>query len=309
MSDTATATNSQDPPVATEPAEVESTSESTPEVTPEPETPLAQDLSFLSELEEELEDIDPPQEPVQEPEPTSVVEPTPAEPKEPEGEITPPVEATPSTAAEPVQPPAEPVVEPPATVEPVPQLTQEQLTEQYTKWRTETEGLLATQNYAIDEQMAEDLNENMGEVIPKLMAKVHLSAVTAAIGHMMTTLPQAVEKALQVREANKTSEDTFYNTWPQLDRVKHHETIVRLGMAYRHVDPNASLETFVKNVGAQAMVALKIPTEAPAVVPQAPAPAPFQPAAASPPVGGPAVKENVFSQLDREFDEEDADMA
>ena len=79
-------------------------------------------------------------------------------------------------------------------------------------------------------------------------------------------------------------------------------------MAYRHVDPNASLETFVKNVGAQAMIALKIPMEPSVVAPVAAAPAPFQPAVARPPVGGPVAKENVFTQLDREFDEEDADM-
>ena len=56
------------------------------------------------------------------------------------------------------------------------------------------------------------------------------------------------------------------------------------------------------------MIALKIPMEA-IEAPVAPTPAaPFQPAVASPPAGGPVVQENVFSQLTKEFDEEEDNL-
>ncbi len=300
MSDTA---------AASEPTEVED-APAVPEtdITPEPEAlPGVQNLGFLTESEGEL-DADLPEEPVSEPEPTPVAEPTPEEPEPPVGEPVPPVEAEPPAAAEPVQPPVAPVVEPPAPAAPTPQLSQDQLAGYYQQWRGEAEELLATQHYALNEQAAEDLNDNAGEAIPRLMSKVYMDAVTASIGHVMSVLPQAVETALQVRDLTRTNEDAFYGAWPQLDKGQHHDAIVRLGMAYRQVDPNASLETFINNVGAQAIIALKIPMEAAPVEPVIAPVAPFQPAAASPPVATSAQKENPFSALSREMEEEELDL-
>lgn len=300
MSDTAATPAEPTEPVVTEtPA---------PAAPAEPEVQdQEQDLDFLTELEGEL-DEDLPEEPAPEPEPTPAAEPTPEELKAPEGEPAPKVEVEPPTAAEPTQPPTEPIVEPTAPTEPALQLTQEQLAKHYVQWRAQSEELLATQHYAIDEKQLDAFNEDPTKFISGLSAKVYMDSVTAAIGHVMNVLPQAVEVALQVRDLTKTNEDAFYTMWPQLKRAEHHDTVVRLGMAYRQIAPNAPAETFFRDVGAQALIALKIPMEATSEVPLAAPVAPFQPAVAIPPTGGPVNEKNPFTQLANEFEEEDADF-
>ncbi len=253
--------------------------------------------------------------PVKGQEPAPVTEPTPT----PAPVVaTPPVTPTPGEPVAPA-PAAEPTpTEAPATVE--------QLRANYDQYRKDAEDVLATQHYALTEEQTAELAtdpEALGKLIPRLAARVYMDAVTGTLGQVLQHLPQAVEQALQTRNVASSSEEKFFEMWPQLKDPTHRDTIGQLGVAYRQVHPLATPEEFTKNVGAQAMLALQLMPGAPVAPPTTngsgvpvvaaaptvtPTPAPaFAPAGGSPPSTGKLPKTNPYSDLAEEFAIEDAE--
>lgn len=236
-----------------------------------------------------------------------------------------PAPATPAVAVEPApQAPVAPTVEPqpspePTVVEPAPQYTPEQVLDQYRTWRTGTINTLAEGHYAMTEEVVEQLDANPREVIPQLLAGVYMDAVTDARNQMIRELPGLMEGALTARDANAEGERGFYKVWPQLDTPEHKPLVLRMAGIYRQINPTTDLETMTREVGAQVMVALRmpfdpnapvVPTPAAAVVAPAVAVAPaFVPAAASSPraVGGIPAESNPFAVLAEEDLAEDSD--
>ena len=252
--------------------------------------------------------------PVQGQEPAPVTEPTPT----PAPVVaTPPVTPTPGEPAAPA-----PAAEPTPTDAP---LTVEQLRTNYDQYRRDAEDVLATQHYALTEEQSAELAtdpEALGKLVPRIAARVYMDAVTGTLGQVLQHLPQAVEQALQTRNVASSSEEKFFEMWPQLKDPIHRDTIGQLGVAYRQVHPLATPEEFTKNVGAQAMLALQlmpgasaappatngsgVPVVAAAPVTPPPAPA-FTPAGGSPPSTGKLPKANPYSDLAEEFAREDAE--
>ncbi len=190
----------------------------------------------------------------------------------------------------------------------VKELTDVELGERYGKWRGETEDILA-EKYALTDEMAEELEVDAGKAIPRLMAKVYVDAVSATVGHIVANMPQLLETALAGRERNSTAETEFFEVWPQLVGSEHSEILSRFGVSYRTLHPDATKEQFIRDVGAQAMVALRIPVEAKAPVAEAEAAvAPFVPAAASAPAGLKRTPANPFTALSDSFDDEELDL-
>ncbi len=219
---------------------------------------------------------------------------------------------------EPVQPAAEtPPAEPPAEVKPA--LTAEEQTEGYKEWRGKTEETLASTHYALSEEEVRelDITPEFGKMISTHSARVYMDAVTGAIGHILASMPQLLEAALVTRDATAKGEAAFYAAWPQLNSAEHGVSISRIGHSYRSLNPKVDTETFIRDVGAQAIIALRIPTEAPTVpgtppasvvepvVPETPV-QPFKPAGSATPGGGREAPESGYSALTREFDEEEA---
>lgn len=229
--------------------------------------------------------------------------PTPEPSLEGTPQAEPPVETPAST---PPEAGTEPSPQPQAT-EPVE--TPEELQARYHAWRTASEEQLA-EHYAISEDMAAELNDDPDSAIPKIAARVYLDAFTNSVAHMQRMLPSMLEQALAARDANTQYEEQFFTQWPALR--EHTDVVTRLGDSYRQMYPGATPEEFMRDVGAQAMVALRLPTEpippAPAAEP-APTPAPHRPAASSPPASAPVrAPSNPFEALDQEFDTEDLDV-
>lgn len=226
----------------------------------------------------------------------------------------PATEAPPETQPAKVETPPEQV--PPETPPEVPpvaaELTPKQLEERYASWRSDTEGVLANQ-YALTEEMAEELDTDAGKAIPRLMARVYVDAVTATVGHIVSNMPALLEVALAKRSNNEGAEAAFFEAWPQLNAAEHKETVSRFGVSYRQLYPTATREQFIRDVGAQSMVALRIPVEpAPAAEPEAEpiavAVAPFRPAASTAPGGGTQPPKNPFTAISDTFEDEELDL-
>ena len=305
----------------------------TPKVeTPPADTPpetadgAAKPQSFDEFLTDEGDDLDMPEGVVPPPSPpegqeppkgTEPPKPEEAPPKEPE---VPPAEPKPAEAAPtptpvapaPEQPP--PVVPAAAPVEqpPAPTLTMEEVRENYQKTRVDMEASVATTVYNLSEEQVQRLDDGDSQLIPELMAKVYLDAVTGAVAHIITHLPTMIESHMNGRSKDAELEDKFYAFWPTINRDEHRETVQRFGLAYRQLYPDAPLDQFIRDVGAQVIVANKIPpVEAPAG--DAPPPAEpvvpaFQPARPGGGGGAPAAPVNVFDALATEMATEELDI-
>lgn len=326
---TTTPTTEATPEVAPKatPAEV------TPEVPPETEVsgdaPVAGDaaqLDFLTEPVTEDLDLDVPKEVPAEGEPAEgekpaepAAEPTPGE-VAPEG-VKPPVE-DPAAAPAPTEPapeaPQPAPAEQPQPEAPVPMMTPEEVNAKYQEVRSNAIEALSKSYYRLDEDTVEKLRDgDPQEIVPQLLSKVYFDAVTMALGQMHQQLPAAIARHMQAQQTYDGYETAFFEVWPQLVKADH-ATISRLAQAHRVANPNATPEAAIREVGAQAMLALGISlegqtppaSEVPPVVP-APAAVPFSPAQGGP--AGVVAQRPVpaFTALDKELfedpDELDAD--
>lgn len=223
-------------------------------------------------LADEADDLDldpepaPPETPPEGQVPPTEGEQPPAEAPPSEGEQPPAPDATkpaetppPAEAPPPEQAPTPPPEEAAPAEAPEPAPTMEQLREQYQANRAGLEKTVATGHYGLNEEQVNRLDDGDPQIIPELMAKVYMDALTGSVAHMITHLPHMMESMIESRDTNATNEKSFFDAWPQLNAAAHGETIGTLGAAYRSVNPTASAEDFIRNVGASALVALGIP--------------------------------------------------
>lgn len=198
----------------------------------------------------------------------------------------------------------EPAEEPPAEEPPQPEPTQEELQQQL----VDLEEKLVS-HYQLSDEHAELMQTEPEKVIPQLAAKMAMDLQQAFSHQLHTLLPQMVAQTIQRQQAASEGEQSFYSQWPALK--DYQETVLRLGQAYRQLNPTASREQFIREVGAQAMLAHKIPFNMETgemiveeeIQDTIPAPhTPPTPSAVQPP---PRENNNPFAKLAEEFIEED----
>jgi len=251
--------------------------------------------------------------------PEAAPAPPPAEPKPTEvpPAAAPPAEAVPAPTppAAPVAAPAEPAPPSPALpAEPTPP-TMDEVRATYQENRKALETQIATNVYNLSEEQVQRLDDGDATIIPELAARVYMDAVTGSVAHMITYLPQMIQEVLAGRDAHQEWTDKFYTANPSLDKAAHGAVVDRLGASYRSMYPQASPEEFIRDVGAQAMVAMKVlpgnGQDAPTPVVQAPVPKtpPFSPASAggggAPAASGP---QNPFDALAESMESEELNV-
>lgn len=199
-------------------------------------------------------------------------------------------------------------VQQPAPVEAPAQPSDADITKVWNDWRGETETLLAQHHYRLTEEEMALMDTSPQEVIPKMMSKVYLDAVSASLTQFLTYLPRMVRQVNEQDKVNQEAEDSFFGRWEQLK--PHKEAVMKIGQVYRQMNPAASAEQFINEVGAAAMVSLRLdPTGSkPAATPAAPAA--FVPAAQTPQGGVAAPKKpiNPYTALNEEFDRWDEEL-
>ena len=211
--------------------------------------------------------------------------------------------------AEPPTPEQRPAVTPEAEAAAAPKLSAEEVAAEYRAWRGGVESDLAAKHFVINDELAEELDNDPRTAIPKMMSRVYMDAVISAIGHIQANMPALVDSALRTRDATDASEANFFKAWPGLNGSEHREVINRLGTAYRQMYPNATEPEFIRDVGAQAMIALKVPMGEPEAPQASETPtAPFKPAGQSAPRTGAPASMNPFDKLDQDFAEEELDL-
>jgi hypothetical protein len=185
-------------------------------------------------------------------------------------------------------------------------LTEEEAGKLYGEWRSTTEALIAEHHYRLTEKDVAEFNENPAVFIPKAMSRVYMDSISAAFQQFTQYLPRMVDQVMTARQVRESRENAFFSKWPDLK--PHRDAVLRLGAAYRQSNPQATLDDFINEVGAQAMVALRInpQQQQQQQTPASKEPSTFKPATSSGTPTPPKPKSsNPFEQLTQDFSFED----
>lgn len=117
------------------------------------------------------------------------------------------------------------------------------------------------QQFQLTEDEADDLVTDPNKVLPKMMAKVYLDLFTSVMQGMQQQLPNMITNVVKSTEQGNLKRNAFYDAWPQLNKAEHVETVERIGGAYMQMNPKATQEDFIKEVGAQVWVARRLPLD------------------------------------------------
>ncbi len=209
-------------------------------------------------------------------------------------------EAT-TTVEEPTQ--EEPVVEQPTTEPPI---DPAKVQADYQKWRGDAEELLATHHYALTEEQAEEYDSSPGTAIPKLAARLHMEVMQQSVAMIAGLLPKIMANVNQAQTVESQREAAFFAEWPEL--TPHRDQVVRHGAVYFQMNPQATFEEFMRDVGAQVAVSQKVDLSgrqtAAVETPRTSAHKPLS-ARGGPGASGPGKKLGTFEQLDAEAEAEE----
>lgn len=181
--------------------------------------------------------------------PASEEEPlTPAEPAAAEESAEPEKPAEPAAPAEPEAPAGE--------------LTEEQAQAQaqqaLQEWRTSLQAA-----YAVPDEMVEQLRVEPEKALPLLAATLHENIFNGVVGFMnnffQNQLPGMLQNMTTQQETQRTGTQKFYEAYPELQ--EHHQLVNAVAKDWMGRNPQATLDDFIKNVGAAAWVQAGLPLD------------------------------------------------
>ena len=117
---------------------------------------------------------------------------------------------------------------------------------------------LAT-NYNMTEKDVEEYETDPGKVISRVAARVHLDVMQSMMQTIQEFVPPLVHIATEARNRNASYEKKFFDTFPELNIKDHGAAVIQYAKANRAANPGLSAEELINTVGAQLLVALKIP--------------------------------------------------
>lgn len=240
----------------------------------------------------------------------SEADPPPAPAAQPAQTQTPPQPAV--TAPPPSQQttPPQPAPQPEATAQPTPQQPADGPEAFLSQVNANREALIDSMakspQFQLSEAEAAAFEEDPIGFLPRYTAKMFMTTYTAAVSKALEMVPHLVQRHLDATKANTSAEDTFYGAWKQIDRVKHADTVNRFALAYRQLNPQATQEQLIQDVGTMVVTRLGLGAAPANGAPPARTlqPPPFRPAGGAP-RGQPAqVVEDIFSGLGQDFEED-----
>lgn len=215
--------------------------------------------------------------------PPPATPPAPEPPKAPEPKpAVPPAAASPSPTEAPPQPaspaaaPAQPPLDPsdPASLATHLQENEAAMIDH-----------VAKAYFQITPQEMEELETNVGEAIPKLLAKTFVKMQGNMLQQMSRLVPGMVQRTSEAIQRNVENEARFFTKWPQLKpqdpqkAAEYAQTMRTMAVTYRQMYPQATLEKMIDDLGPLVMMRVGVnPTQVVAAPPAPPKPQPFVPA-------------------------------
>ena len=209
------------------------------------------------------------------------------------------------TPAVPATPAAPAAAAPAAPVAQAPVETQVAIPQEPAQLRERYMGELE-RYYAPKDEEARALMLEPEKVVPKMFARLHVDILDSVIQGIGKELPGLVQTTVNRMVGEAKASRSFYEKWPQLAKTEYSPTVQRLMAVYRDKFPQASLEQMTTDVGAAAMVGLKLPLpgmSAPASMPATPHVTPINPGGGTGTPGGRIVNE--YERMNSDWDTEE----
>lgn len=124
--------------------------------------------------------------------------------------------------------------------------------------------------FALSPEEITGLEENAVAVIPKLLARTYFQAQRSMLTTLQRALPAMLGNHLTQKQKHDTNENTFYDKWKDsgIDRAQHGALVTRLAAMYRQMNPKATFDQMVSDLGPMVVMAAKIQPPAPAPQPR-----------------------------------------
>lgn len=275
--------------------------------TPTPD-PTEEDFAALSALDLEAEVS----EPVESSAPPTPKEPAPpVAPAEPPAPTAPPEEVKVETPEAPAPGPPAETPQPAAVPQPVtaptaPTTPAAPTREEFVQRRQALLGEIAGR-YAVSDEDAERYALEPHKVLPELAARVMLDAFDASIATISSMLPQMINEMVTRQSATTEVSKAFFKQWPQLAKAEYAPHVQKAAALYRQMNPKATAQKALTDVGVLACTSLGIPLTAETPKPAPTKSVPFVPsgAGAVPPAAPVSPNDvNLFERLSTLADED-----
>lgn len=153
----------------------------------------------------------------------------------------------------------------------------------------------AKNTFQLTKEDMEGLESDIVGTVPKLFAKAFMQTQKSMMTHLQRMIPQMMGRQIDAVRQNAQKEAKFFQRWPQLKQSEHGDLVRRLAVTYRQMNPAATFDSMVEELGPIALMAARLPLQpagqGAAPSPMAPAPTngvrPPQPSPFVPAVGGP----------------------
>lgn len=167
--------------------------------------------------------------------------------------------ATPQPGAAPAPAAAAPATGPASEADPL---------KAYQTWRDKSKSTLAETSFKLSEEDAQALQDEPEKVLPRLAAEVYMTTLENVTVAVQQAIPAMIENVLTFRTEVQKKTDEFFGAWPNLK--DHHAKAMEIGKQWRALNPTASVEDFIKNVGPLAHQMLGVPLHTVQAAPPAP---------------------------------------
>lgn len=218
-------------------------SDNTPAV--EDSTSDAPSDPMWADLADEVDEVAPDVEPaVSEPQ---QAQPQPQTPQTPQTQQP---DALTQQAAEPGQPPVQPAQAPEAQAPQVdPQVAETARKAAETAYMQQLEKM-----YSFDDDTAVRLQTEPEKVLPTLAARLHMDVMRTVMAQVQGILPQTIAQQTTHAKRVAEAENMFFSKWPDLK--SHADKVLQIGAMYRQVNPKASAEDAIAQIGQMTYAAL-----------------------------------------------------
>lgn len=120
--------------------------------------------------------------------------------------------------------------------------------------------MLSKETFALSKEDAEALETDTIGTIPKLLARVFVQSQKNTMALLSRIGPAMVARGVEAQRRNAENEGKFYAAWPQLKKSDpaHALAVRQYSAVYRKMNPTATLDQAIKQVGPMVMMALGI---------------------------------------------------
>lgn len=113
--------------------------------------------------------------------------------------------------------------------------------------------------YQMTEEDRDEFVLNPEKVIPRLAANLYVDVFESVLGAVNQMLPDRVANIQGVSLQAEQYTNDFYDAWPALKTAEGQKEVLRVGKLYRGLNMEATPQEFIRDVGTQVSVQMRIP--------------------------------------------------